>query len=100
MSRQTYECIRIQKLAAEACQTLREDMADKVTGKIRATPTTAKTLLDLTKAFDMASDRLRILKGIPMPGSLNPQRKVKRLAPTVAFPVVEGEQGEQSAGNL
>ncbi len=47
----------------------------------------ARALRDLTSVWSDACDRIRILRGRPLPGSLRPEHKSKRAAPRVEGPL-------------
>lgn len=47
----------------------------------------ARAIRDLTAVWIYACDRIRIMRGRPLPGSLRPERTPKRKAPRVIAPV-------------
>jgi hypothetical protein len=73
--------------ASEAVRLNGMALGERETASSRAT-----SIAGLIKAWDIASDRLRIMRNRPLPGSLRPERptpkrKAARTAPAVAKPV-------------
>jgi hypothetical protein len=60
----------------------------------------ARALRDLASVWETASDRIRLLRGRPLPGSLRPERKSKpkRHSPIAPISRVSAQTAEQAPG--
>lgn len=78
--KQAYE---LRDLAAQQALALKDGpLAERETMSQRA-----QALASLVKAWDYASDRLRIMRNRPLPGSLRPEKQPKKVARVKASPV-------------
>jgi hypothetical protein len=73
----------IRNLAADEAKCLRDAPALSLEDKA----TRAQALRNLTLVWETASERIRILRGRPLPGSLRPERKPSKRKPRSAGPV-------------
>ena len=76
---QAYE---LRDLASEHAYELRDCEAVTVQDKASR----AQALRNLASVWEVASERIRIIKGKPMPGSLRPMAKVKKIKATPLAP--------------
>lgn len=86
-SRGLAQAYRIRELAFELAEKLREASSEEV----EEYATRAQALRNLGTVWEASMDRIRIVKGRPLPGSLRPERKpsrrrprAERLEPTLA----------------
>lgn len=82
-SRGLQQAQAIQDFTFEALMALRGGLLRKQDGKLkRVGKDTAKAITDLCRANDAAQDRIRIHRGIPLPGSMKQvQQKPRRRSP-------------------
>src|SRR5438105_180660 len=81
-----YQATRLQELAFEGAEGLKADLSsEKEDTRSRA----RAQVVNLVRAWDTAVERLRILRGKPLPGQFKPERpaKPKRSQPTVLPPL-------------
>ncbi len=84
-SRALSQCLDIQNLAYETAMGFKtlepsDDAIDRHARKCMA-------LAQVARAWESAVERACILRGRPLPGSLRPERKPKRVAPRVLGPL-------------
>ena len=83
------QAVALQKFTFESIEMLKEDLKQAVDIELRVK--IASAMSNLTKSWDMAIDRKRILKGTPSPGSLRPDSKPKRKVQVHSFPTESAE---------
>lgn len=90
--KQAYE---LRDLAAQQALALKDGpLAERETMSQRA-----QALASLVKAWDYASDRLRIMRNRPLPGSLRPEKPSKKVARVKASPVESAVESAVDSGS-
>jgi hypothetical protein len=93
------QSIIARNLAAKQLEILSETLEKRPPNDPQALRELSSAIHSAAKAFDIACERIRILKGVPLPGSKKHEpRRNKRPGETIAFPVLPQSEPE-SAGN-
>ncbi len=79
------QAMRLQRFAYDAAMALREACTEAATGKVTMDVKTAVAVQKLIGAWDIAADRLRVLRGRGLPAA---ERKTRR-SPSQVEPLVK-----------